>query len=192
MSATEALGLPFVVIHAGTDAAMFAELEFGLSAQGADHAVGLFPALGAGQIRGRMGRVPRAHAGVLHRSRNGASIPTRPMTAASRMAKSGNTAWAGMKDKWPVAYKVAKAYHDRGRRAQRAERRGGSRRQDHRRRGGRLGRGERGDLARLGAIEFREAGRPWLTTRPPCFGRHRTRNVHAVEATQCAAADRAR
>ncbi len=52
----EALGLPFTVIHAGTDGAMFAELELGLPAQGADHDVDLLAALGAGEIRGRMGR----------------------------------------------------------------------------------------------------------------------------------------
>ncbi len=54
----EALGLPFEVVHAGTDAAMFAELESRLSAQGADHAVDLRAALGAGQVQGRMGRIP--------------------------------------------------------------------------------------------------------------------------------------
>ena len=46
----EALGLPFEVVHAGTDAALFAELEFGLSAAGADHALDLLAALGAGEI----------------------------------------------------------------------------------------------------------------------------------------------
>ena len=32
------------------------------------------------------------------------------MTAASRMARIWKYSWAGMKDKWPVAYKVAKNY----------------------------------------------------------------------------------
>ena len=39
-----------------------------LSASGADHAVDLFAALGAGQIQGRVGRVPGIRAGLLHRS----------------------------------------------------------------------------------------------------------------------------
>ena len=66
-----ALELPFTVVHAGTDAAMFAELEFRLSAQGADHAVDLFAALGAGKVSGRVDRVPQARAGLLHRSEMG-------------------------------------------------------------------------------------------------------------------------
>ena len=85
-----ALGLPFTVIHAGTDARDVRRARFRLSAQGADHAVDLFAALGAGEIRGRVGRVPRIHAGVLHRSEMGHQSRTRPMIAASRMARSGN------------------------------------------------------------------------------------------------------
>ena len=67
----EALALPFVVVHAGTDGAMFAELEFGLPAQGAHHAVGLLAALGAVEVRGRMDRVPGIYARVLHRREMG-------------------------------------------------------------------------------------------------------------------------
>ena len=59
------LGLPFTVVHAGTDGAMFAELDSRLPAQGADHVVDLLPALGAGQVQGRMGRIPRIYAGML-------------------------------------------------------------------------------------------------------------------------------
>ena len=73
-----ALKLPFTVIHAGTDAAMFAELELGLPAQGADHAVDLFAALGAGQVQGRMDRIPGTHAGMLHRSEMGRESRPRP------------------------------------------------------------------------------------------------------------------
>ena len=105
-----ALELPFTVIHAGTDGAMFAELEFGLSAQGADHAVDLFAALGAGKVRGRVGRVPGIHAGVLHRSEMGHQPRRASMIAASRIGEIWKYSWAGMKDKWPVAYKVAKNY----------------------------------------------------------------------------------
>ena len=87
----EALKLPFTVIHAGTDAAMFAELELGLSAQGADHAVDLFAALGAGQVQGRVGcNSPNTRPSATP-IRNGASTPTPNMIAASRMARSGNT-----------------------------------------------------------------------------------------------------
>ena len=63
----EALELPFQVIHAGTDAALFAELEVGLPAPGADPALDLRAALGADQVRGRVGRVPALRARLLHR-----------------------------------------------------------------------------------------------------------------------------
>ena len=85
------LGVPFTVIHAGTDAAMFAELELGLSAQGADHAVGLFAALGAGQVQGRVGRIPGPYEGVLRGPGLGLQHLARNMTAASRPARSTNT-----------------------------------------------------------------------------------------------------
>ena len=63
-----ALDLPFEVVHAGTDAALFAELESAYPAQGADHPVGLCAALGADQIQGRMGRVPQIRGRLLHGS----------------------------------------------------------------------------------------------------------------------------
>ena len=63
----EALGLPFTVDPCRHRRRDVRRTRFRLSAQGADHAVDLFAALGAGQVRGRMGRVPGIHAGVLHR-----------------------------------------------------------------------------------------------------------------------------
>ena len=105
----QALGLPFQVIHAGTDAAMFAELALGHRAQGADHAVDLFAALGAREVRGRVGRIPRIHAGVLH----GSDVGHQPDMAYDCGKPHGEIwkyAWAEMKNKWPVAYKVAKNF----------------------------------------------------------------------------------
>ena len=85
-----ALDLPFTVIHAGTDARDVRRTGIGLSAQGADHAVDLFAALGAGQVQGRVGRIPRIHGRVLHRSDVGHQSRQGHMTAASRSARSTN------------------------------------------------------------------------------------------------------
>ena len=63
-----ALDLPFEVVHAGTDAALFAELESAMPAQGADHPMGLCAALGADQIQGRVGRVPEIRSRLLQGS----------------------------------------------------------------------------------------------------------------------------
>ena len=63
----EALGLPFQVIHAGTDAALFAELESAYQRQDPIMLWIYAPALGADQVRGRMGRLPALRARLLHR-----------------------------------------------------------------------------------------------------------------------------
>ena len=104
------LKLPFTVIHAGTDARDVRRARLGLSAQGADHAVDLFAALGAGQVQGRMGRIPRTYAGMLHRSGMGHRTPTAQYDCGKPHGEIWKYSWAGMKDKWPVAYKVAKNY----------------------------------------------------------------------------------
>ena len=83
--------------------------RFRLSAEGADHAVGLLAALGAGQIRGRVDRIPRTYARVLHRPEMGHES-RRPYDCGKPHGEIWKYSWAGMKDKWPVAYKVAKAY----------------------------------------------------------------------------------
>ena len=88
----QALDLPFEVIHAGTDAALFAELESAYQRQAPILLWILCAALGAGEIQGRMGGTfpntrPNATA-----TPPGAPIPTWPTTAASRMARSGRSA----------------------------------------------------------------------------------------------------
>ena len=65
--------------------------------------------------------------------------------------------WAGMKDKWPVAYKVAKAYQIDADELNKLSRRGRPRRQDDRRRRGRMGRRQRGQVEGLGAVDRRES-----------------------------------
>jgi glycine betaine/proline transport system substrate-binding protein len=62
-----ALDLPFEVVHAGTDAALFAELESATQRK-ADHPLGLCAALGAHQVQGRMDRVPQIRGSLLQGS----------------------------------------------------------------------------------------------------------------------------
>jgi glycine betaine/proline transport system substrate-binding protein len=101
----EALDLPFEVIHAGTDAALFAELESAYQRQGADHAVGLRPALGTGQVQGRMGRIPGIHRRVLQRSRLGHQQSGHAAYDCGKpFGEIWKVGWAGVKDKWPGAY----------------------------------------------------------------------------------------
>ena len=88
----EALGLDYEVVHAGTDAALFAELEVRLPAQGAVARLDLHAALGADQVRGRMGRVPGIRGRLLRGPELGRRIRTWPTTAASRMAGSRRSA----------------------------------------------------------------------------------------------------
>lgn len=64
----EALDLDYEVVHAGTDAALFAELE---SAYQREAPILLWvynAALGAGQVRRRVGRVPTLRGRLLRRS----------------------------------------------------------------------------------------------------------------------------
>ena len=63
-----ALDMPFEVVHAGTDAALFAELESAYPAQGPHRPMGLRSALGAHQVQGRMGRIPEIRACLLQGS----------------------------------------------------------------------------------------------------------------------------
>ena len=88
----EALDLPFEVVHAGTDAALFAELESAYQRKAPFMLLDLHAALGADQVRGRMGRVPGIRGRLLHAIRPGARIPTPPTIAASRTAGSRRSA----------------------------------------------------------------------------------------------------
>ena len=88
----EALDLPFEVVHAGTDAALFAELESAYQRKAPIMLLDLRAALGADQVQGRVGGVPAHTRTPATRTRPGASIRTPPTTAASRTARSGRSA----------------------------------------------------------------------------------------------------
>jgi glycine betaine/proline transport system substrate-binding protein len=96
-----ALGLPFEVVHAGTDAAMFAELD---SAEARKAPIMLWiysPHWAPAKYEGEWVQFPEFT----------------PECYADKKYNCGKPhgeiwkyAWGGMKDKWPTAYNVAKNY----------------------------------------------------------------------------------
>ncbi len=85
----EALKLPFEVVHAGTDAAMFAELESAYQRKAPIMLWIYSPHWATAKYKGEGSSSPNMSPAATP-IRNGASIPTSPMIAASRMARSGS------------------------------------------------------------------------------------------------------
>ena len=88
----EALDLPFEVIHAGTDAALFAELESAYQRQAPILLWIYAPHWAPAKYEGEWVEFPDLHRRVLHRPGLGHRTRTRPMTAASPSARSGRSA----------------------------------------------------------------------------------------------------
>jgi glycine betaine/proline transport system substrate-binding protein len=97
----KALGLPFEVVHAGTDAAMFAELESAYQRKAPILLWIYSPHWATSKYQGEWVQFPEytpdCYAKKLY-------------TCGKPHGEIWKYAWAGMKEKWPVAYKVAKAY----------------------------------------------------------------------------------
>ena len=91
----EALGLPFEVVHAGTDAALFAELECAYQRQAPIMLWIYSPHWAPAKYEGEWVEFPAYARRVLRRPGGGAATPTPPMTAASRSARSGRSAGPG-------------------------------------------------------------------------------------------------
>jgi hypothetical protein len=105
----EALELPFEVVHAGTDAALFAELESPISARRRSC---------CGSMR-RTGHRPSTRASGWN-SRNTPRNATRPGWGSNPDAAAYDcgkprgeiwkVGWSGVKDKWPGAHKAIQAF----------------------------------------------------------------------------------
>ena len=106
----EALDLPFEVVHAGTDAALFAELESAYQRKAPIMLWIYAPHWAPAKYEGEWVEFPAYEQGLLRRTRPGARTPTRRTIAASRAAPIWKVGWAGVKDKWPGAYKAIKAF----------------------------------------------------------------------------------
>jgi glycine betaine/proline transport system substrate-binding protein len=105
----EALGLPFEVVHAGTDAALFAELESAYQRQAPIMLWIYAPHWAPAKYKGEWVAFPeyapdcyeKAEWGVNPKATHDCGKPYGPIWKVS---------WAGMKDKWPGAYKATKAF----------------------------------------------------------------------------------
>ncbi len=86
----EALGLPFVAVDAGTESAMFAELKSAYERKAPIMLWVYSPHWVPSVFEGEWVQFPE-YTAACYTDPKWASIPTRPSTAASRMATSSNT-----------------------------------------------------------------------------------------------------
>lgn len=105
----EALGLPFTVIHAGTDAAMFAELESAYQRKAPIMLWIYSPHWAPAKYEGEWVEFPE-YTDACYEDPAWGVNPNAKYDCGKPFGEIWKVAWAGMKDKWPVAYKVAKAY----------------------------------------------------------------------------------
>ncbi len=105
----QALGLPFTVIHAGTDAAMFAELDSAYQRKGPIMLWIYSPHWAPAKYEGEWVEFPEYTPECYNDPKAGIN-PEMAHDCGKPHGEIWKYSWAGMKDKWPVAYKVAKAY----------------------------------------------------------------------------------
>ncbi|MEQ1523703.1 MAG: ABC transporter substrate-binding protein, partial [Aestuariivirga sp.] len=105
----EALGLPFTVIHAGTDAAMFAELDSAYQRKAPVMLWVYSPHWAPAKYEGEWVEFPEYSAECYADPKVGIN-PDKAYDCGKPHGDIWKFSWGGMKDKWPVAYKVAKAY----------------------------------------------------------------------------------
>jgi glycine betaine/proline transport system substrate-binding protein len=105
----EALGLPFTVIHAGTDAAMFAELDSAYQRKAPVMVWVYSPHWAPAKYEGEWVEFPEYSKECYEDPKVGVN-PDKAYDCGKPFGDIWKFAWGGMKDKWPVAHKVAKAY----------------------------------------------------------------------------------
>lgn len=105
----EALGLPFEVIHAGTDAAMFAELESAYQRKAPVMLWVYSPHWAPAKYEGEWVEFPEYSKECYEDPSVGVN-PDMAYDCGKPFGEIWKYAWGGMKDKWPVAYKIAKNY----------------------------------------------------------------------------------
>jgi glycine betaine/proline transport system substrate-binding protein len=106
----EALDLPFEVVHAGTDAALFAELE---SAEQRQAPVLLWiyaPHWAPAKYQGEWVEFPTYEKGCYDDPAWGIN-PDAAYDCGKPFGAIWKVAWSGMKDKWPGAYKAVQAFN---------------------------------------------------------------------------------
>jgi len=103
------LDLPFTVIHAGTDAAMFAELVSAYQRKAPIMLWVYSPHWAPAKYEGEWVEFPE-HTPECYTDPKWGSNQEKAYDCGKPFGEIWKFAWKGMKDKWPVAYKVAKAY----------------------------------------------------------------------------------
>lgn len=105
----EALDLPFEVIHAGTDAALFAELESAYQRQAPILLWVYAPHWAPAKYEGEWVAFPEYTAECYTDPKWG-SNPDMAYDCGKPFGEIWKVAWAGVKDKWPGAYEAIKAF----------------------------------------------------------------------------------
>ena len=103
------LGLPFTVIHAGTDAAMFAELDSAYQRKAPIMLWIYSPHWAPAKYKGEWVEFPEYSAECYTDPKVGLN-PDLAYDCGKPHGEIWKYSWGGMKDKWPGAYKIAKAY----------------------------------------------------------------------------------
>jgi glycine betaine/proline transport system substrate-binding protein len=105
----EALGLPFEVVHAGTDAALFAELESAYQRQAPIMLWIYAPHWAVAKYKGEWVEFPTYSAECYNDPAGGVN-PDAAYDCGKPFGEIWKVGWAGIKDKWPGAYKAIKAF----------------------------------------------------------------------------------
>ena len=105
----DALGLPFTVIHAGTDAAMFAELDSAYQRKAPIMLWVYSPHWAPAKYQGEWVQFPE-YSPECYTDPKASVNPDKAHDCGKPHGDIWKYSWAGMKDKWPVAHKVAKAF----------------------------------------------------------------------------------
>src|SRR6476646_3248396 len=104
-----ALKLPFTVVHAGTDGAMFAELDAAYQRKAPIMLWIYSPHWAPAKYQGEWVQFPEYEPACYNDPKWGVN-PDAKYDCGKPHGEIWKYAWNGMKDKWPVAYKVAKNY----------------------------------------------------------------------------------
>lgn len=105
----EALGLPFEVVHAGTDAALFAELESAYQRQAPIMLWIYAPHWAVAKYKGEWVEFPTYSPECYADPATGVN-PDAAYDCGKPFGEIWKVGWAGIKDKWPGAYKAIKAF----------------------------------------------------------------------------------
>lgn len=107
---TEALGLDFEVVHAGTDAALFAELESAYQRKAPILLWIYAPHWAPSKYKGEWVKFPEYSAACYADAKVGMN-PNAKYDCGKPRGPIWKVAWAGMKDKWPGAYAAMQKFN---------------------------------------------------------------------------------